>query len=126
MVASFIESWQNMFLQISFFSVQSIVLDRAEIGRIGRISRSVIFRRCRKMTENRKCRKIFATLLVLIFAQHGNGGFLILFHLKKRAEVSLHFFSYNIFLSTAISQRPRNYLSCSCSCSSSPFGSFPH
>ena len=72
-----------------FFSVQSIVLDRAEIGRIGRISRSVIFRIGRKMTENRKCRKIFATLLVLIFAQHGNGGFiLILLQLKKRTEVS--------------------------------------
>ena len=33
-----------------------------------------------------------------------------------------------LFLSAAICQRPRNYLSCCCcSCSScSPFGSFPH
>ena len=33
------------------------------------------------------------------------------------------------FLSAAIGIRPRNYLSCSCCCSSgscSPFGSFPH
>ena len=32
-----------------------------------------------------------------------------------------------LFLSAAIGQRPRNYLSCSCSSSCcSPFGSFPH
>ena len=31
----------------------------------------------------------------------------------------------SLFLSAAIGQRPRNYLSC-CSCSCSPFGSFPH
>ena len=30
------------------------------------------------------------------------------------------------FLSAAIGQRPRNYLSCSCCSCSSPFGSFPH
>ena len=38
--------------------------------------------------------------------------------------------SFGRFLSAAIGQRPRNYLSCccccSCSCCSSPFGSFPH
>ena len=33
--------------------------------------------------------------------------------------------SWRQFLSAAIGQRPRNYLSC-CSCSCSPFGSFPH
>ena len=39
------------------------------------------------------------------------------------------FQNFSIFLSAAIGQRPRNYLSCCC-CSScsycSPFGSFPH
>ena len=30
------------------------------------------------------------------------------------------------FLSAAIGQRPRNYLSCCCCCSCSTFGSFPH
>ena len=82
-----------------FFSVQSIVLDRAEIGRIGRISRSVIFRRCRKMTENRKCRKIFATLLVLIFAQHGNGGFFNSLYFKETyGGLTTFFFLQHIFV----------------------------
>ena len=47
-----------------------------------------------------------------------------------RPEIKMELLSWVLFLSAAIGQRPRNYLSCCscCSCSSccSLFGSFPH
>ena len=43
---------------------------------------------------------------------------------KQCLEVDLVSLNFQ-FLSAAIGQRPRNYWSCCCSCSS-PFGSFPH
>ena len=61
-----------------------------------------------------------------------NQPWFVLFYFVQRISNSIKVFcqTLSLFLSAAIGQRPRNYLSCRCSSSScpcsSPFGSFPH
>ena len=69
-------------------------------------------------------------LLSTTSAAASNQPWFDLFYFVQRISNSIKVFcqTLSLFLSAAIGQRPRNYLSCRCCCSccSSQFGSFPH